>query len=61
MRVAKVFRATSDIPSIGARAGEFVLDDGSGAVCVFHGVPRTRLSESDWQKLTQHTEATHAG
>lgn len=48
---ARVYRATADIPTIKARAGEYVLDPGTGTLCVFHGERANALTPEDGFKL----------
>lgn len=43
----RVSIATDHIPSIGARKGDYVLDPGTGNLCVFHGVSATLLADTD--------------
>lgn len=50
-RGTKLYRATADIPSIKAREGDFVLDVGSGSLCVFHDARANALTPEDGFKL----------
>lgn len=47
----KLYRATADIASIKARKGDFVLDVGSGSLCVFHDARANALTPEDGFKL----------
>ena len=44
---------TDDIEAIGAKVGQYVLDDGGPVLCVMHEVPREKLNDTDRAKLTQ--------
>jgi hypothetical protein len=41
----RLYIATAAIPPIHARKGDYVLDDHSGSVCVFHGEKAELLTE----------------
>jgi hypothetical protein len=46
-----VYKAVADVPSIGAKAGEFVLDPGTGWLCVFRGASKNQLAPEDGFRL----------
>jgi hypothetical protein len=53
----RIFIATDDIESIGARKGQFVLDDGGLMLCVMHEVPRVALNGCE--ALLKPVPSTH--
>lgn len=49
----KLFVATCHIPSIGARKGNFILDDGSGTLCVMHEEKSAGLTSVERSSLLE--------
>jgi len=51
MNTVRIFSVSADIEAIGAKAGQYVLDDGGPVLCVMHEVPRATLTQADASKL----------